>query len=143
MQIWRMHTDGSQPEQLTFDDYSNWFAHPSPDNKWIVYIAYTTNERQSHLFGKQVKLRLMNLSDKSTKDLTPVFLAARALSMYRHGAPIVKNCFCKLFGSINLPINKITCSICQNKTNHRAEGFTTDWRHKYAGRGGAFNQYGC
>ena len=73
MQLWRMHTDGSNPEQLTFDNYSNWFAHPSPDNKWIVYIAYITDEKQSHLFGKQVKLRLMNLADKTIKDLTPVF----------------------------------------------------------------------
>ena len=77
MQIWRMQTDGSNPEQLTFDDYSNWFAHPSPDNKWIVYIAYTTDEKQSHLFGKQVKLRIMNLADKSIKDLTPVFFGGQ------------------------------------------------------------------
>jgi len=73
MHIWRMHTDGSSPEQLTFDNYSNWFAHPSPDNKWIVYIAYITDEKQNHLFGKQVKLRLMDLTDKTIRDLTPVF----------------------------------------------------------------------
>ena len=73
MHIWRMHTDGSNPEQLTFDNYSNWFAHPSPDNNWIVYIAYITDEKQNHLFGKQVKLRLMNLADKTIRDLTPVF----------------------------------------------------------------------
>jgi TolB protein len=77
MQIWRMHTDGSNPEQLTFDDNSNWFAHPSPDNKSIVYIAYITDEKQSHLFGKQVKLRLMNLADKSIRDLTPVFFGGQ------------------------------------------------------------------
>ena len=68
-----MLADGSNPEQLTFDDNSNWFAHPSPDNKWIVYISYLSDEKQRHLFGKNVKLRLMNLSDKSIKDITPVF----------------------------------------------------------------------
>jgi len=73
MQIWRMLADGSNPEQLTFDDNSNWFAHPSPDNKWIVYISYLSDEKQRHLFGKNVKLRLMNLSDKSIKNITPVF----------------------------------------------------------------------
>ena len=77
MQIWRMHTNGSNPEQLTFDDYSNWFAHPSPDNKWIVFISYITDEKQSHLFGKQVKLRLMNLTDKTIKDVTPVFFGGQ------------------------------------------------------------------
>ncbi|XWW48563.1 TolB family protein (plasmid) [Fibrella sp. USSR17] len=73
MQIWRMLADGSKPEQLTFDDNSNWFAHPSPDNNWAVYIAYTSDEKQAHLFGKNVKLRLMNLKTKAIKDITPVF----------------------------------------------------------------------
>jgi TolB protein len=73
MQIWRMLADGSNPEQLTFDENSNWFAHPSPNNKWMVYIAYTSDEKQAHLFGKNVKLRLMNLETKEIKDITPVF----------------------------------------------------------------------
>ena len=73
MQIWRMKTDGTNQEQLTFDDNSNWFAHPSPDNKWIVYISYTSDEKQNHLFGKNVKLRLMNTVTKEIKDLTDVF----------------------------------------------------------------------
>lgn len=49
------------------------FAHPSPNNKWIVYIAYTSDEKQSHLFGKNVKLCLMNTKSKAIKDITPVF----------------------------------------------------------------------
>jgi TolB protein len=73
MQIWRMLADGSNPEQLTFDENSNWFAHPSPDNNWIAYIAYTSDEKQNHLFGKNVKLRLMNLTTKAITDLTSVF----------------------------------------------------------------------
>lgn len=77
MQIWRMLADGSKPEQLIFDENSNWFAHPSPDNKWIVYIAYTSDEKQSHLFGKNVKLGLMNLETKAIKDITPVFFGGQ------------------------------------------------------------------
>lgn len=77
MQIWRMLADGSKPEQLTFDENSNWFAHPSPDNKWIAYIAYTSDEKQNHLFGKNVKLRLMNLETKAIKDITPVFFGGQ------------------------------------------------------------------
>ncbi|MGR3811984.1 TolB family protein [Jiulongibacter sp. NS-SX5] len=73
MQIWRMLANGSQPEQLTFDTNSNWFAHPSPDNKHMVYIAYTSDEEQNHLFGKDVKLRIMDIKTKSIKDLTEVF----------------------------------------------------------------------
>jgi Tol biopolymer transport system component len=77
MQIWRMLADGSNPEQLTTDENSNWFAHPSPDNKWIVYISYTSDEKQAHLFGKQVKLRLMNTETKVIKDITPVFFGGQ------------------------------------------------------------------
>jgi len=73
MQIWRMNTDGSHPEQMTSDENSNWFPHPSPNNKWIAYIAYTTDEKQSHPFGKNVKLRLLDVKTKAVKDLTPVF----------------------------------------------------------------------
>jgi TolB protein len=73
MHIWRMLADGTAPEQLTSDDNSNWFAHPSPDGKWIAYIAYISDEKQAHLFGKQVKLRLMDVKTKEIKDLTPVF----------------------------------------------------------------------
>lgn len=77
MQIWRMRPDGSAQEQLTFDDQSNWFVHPSPDNQWIVYIAYMSDEKQAHLFGKQVQLRLMNLQTRKIKNLTPVFFGGQ------------------------------------------------------------------
>ncbi|MFM1878214.1 MAG: hypothetical protein RLZZ241_1080 [Bacteroidota bacterium] len=73
MQLWRMRANGSRPEQLTFDDYSNWFAHPSPDGKWIAFISYMEDQAQGHPFGKQVKLRLMNLETREIRDLTPEF----------------------------------------------------------------------
>jgi Tol biopolymer transport system component len=68
-----MRANGSKPEQLTFDKYSNWFPHISPDNKWIAYISYVENQEQNHPFGKDVKLRLMNIETQEIKDLTPVF----------------------------------------------------------------------
>lgn len=77
MQIWRMQADGSAPEQLTFDEHSNWFPHPSPDNKWIVFLSYISDEKQNHLFGKKVKLRLMNTATKEIRDLTPVFFGGQ------------------------------------------------------------------
>ena len=39
MQIWRMHADGSNQEPVTNDDCYNWFPHPSPDGKWIVFLS--------------------------------------------------------------------------------------------------------
>jgi TolB protein len=73
MQIWRINAEGGTPEQLTFDEYANWFPHPSPDGKYIVYISYIEDQKEGHPFGKDVKLRLMNLKTGKIKDLTEVF----------------------------------------------------------------------
>ena len=73
MHAYRMKANGSNQEQLTFDEYDNWFPHPSPDNNSIVYIAYLEDQKGSHPFGKDVKLRIMNLTTREIKDLTPVF----------------------------------------------------------------------
>jgi TolB protein len=60
MQLWRMKPDGSGKEQLTFDEYNNWFPHVSPDNKWIAFLSYpTTVDPAAHPFYKRVMLRLM------------------------------------------------------------------------------------
>jgi len=56
MQIWRMHPDGSKPEQVTFDNHSNWFAHISPNSKQATIISYMEDQAQKHPFGMQVKL---------------------------------------------------------------------------------------
>jgi len=63
MQIWRMKPDGSAQEQLTFDEYHDWFPHISPDNKWIVFLSYpTTVVSDDHPFYKRVMLRMMPVS---------------------------------------------------------------------------------
>ena len=77
MEIWRMRSDGSRPEQLTHDTYSNWFPHPSPDGRWVVYLAYLEDQHAEHPFGKQVKLRLMDLRDGAVRDLTAPFFGGQ------------------------------------------------------------------
>ncbi len=60
MQIWRMKPDGSGKEQLTFDEYNNWFPHISPDGKWIAYLSYPSDiDPTSHPAYKRVTLKLM------------------------------------------------------------------------------------
>lgn len=41
-QIARMRVDGSELEQLTFDERVNWFPHISPDGRNAVYLAFPT-----------------------------------------------------------------------------------------------------
>lgn len=39
-QIWVMAADGSGQRQLFEDDCVNWFPHPSPDGRHLLYLAY-------------------------------------------------------------------------------------------------------
>ena len=60
MQVWRMKPDGSGKEQLTFDQYHNWYPRISPDGKWIVFMSYAPDtDPNGHPSGKRVMLRLM------------------------------------------------------------------------------------
>ena len=40
MQLWRMSPNGSDQEQITFDESNDWFPHISPDGKWILYLSF-------------------------------------------------------------------------------------------------------
>ena len=60
MQLWRMKPDGSAREQLTFDEYRNWFPHISPDGKWIAFLSFPSDiDKNGHPAYKRVMLRLM------------------------------------------------------------------------------------
>ena len=77
MEIWRITADGDAAEQLTDDAYSNWFPHPSPDGRWVVFLSYLEDQGEGHPFGQQVKLRLIDLRDGSIRDLTPPFFGGQ------------------------------------------------------------------
>jgi len=63
MQVYRMRPDGSNKEQLTFDEYHNWFPHISPDGKWMVILSFPpVILSNDHPFYKRVMLRLMPVS---------------------------------------------------------------------------------
>ena len=60
MQIWRMPPGGYEHEQVTDDEFNNWFPHISPDGKQIVFISYGQDVKpEDHPFYKQCYLRLM------------------------------------------------------------------------------------
>ena len=50
MQIWRMAPDGSNPEQITFDENSNWFPHlPQTGNGWPISPTQRIKSRRTRL----------------------------------------------------------------------------------------------
>lgn len=60
MHIWRMKPDGSGREEMTDDQYNDWFPHISPDGKWVVFLSFPPYvEPNSHPSYKRVMLRLM------------------------------------------------------------------------------------
>jgi Tol biopolymer transport system component len=61
MRIWRMRPDGSAQQQVTFDErFADWFPHPSPDGKWLVFVSFEAAV-EGHPPYKDVALRLMAL----------------------------------------------------------------------------------
>jgi Tol biopolymer transport system component len=72
MQIWRMKTDGSEQTQITNDEYNNWFAHPSPDGKWLVILSYEKDVK-GHPANKDVMLRLMPVGGGEIQVLAKLF----------------------------------------------------------------------
>jgi len=74
MQIWRMRPDGSEPQQLTFDDLNDWFPHVSPDGKKIVFLSFGTDvDSGDHPFYKQVYLRMMSIVDFKPRIIAYVY----------------------------------------------------------------------
>ena len=72
MQIWRMKHDGSDQQQLTSDGYNNWFAHPSPDGKWIAFLTFEKDVK-GHPANKDVMLRLMPVGGGEIQVLAKLF----------------------------------------------------------------------
>jgi TolB protein len=73
MQIWRMNTDGTEQEQVTTDpNYADWFPHPSPDGKWIVFLSYDKGV-SGHPPNKDVVLRLMPMTGGKPKVIATLF----------------------------------------------------------------------
>jgi hypothetical protein len=68
MQIWRMKTDGSEQERVTDDEFNNWFPHPSPDGKRLVFLSYE-KDVTGHPADKDVTLRMLTLETKKIEVL--------------------------------------------------------------------------
>jgi TolB protein len=74
MQIWRMKPDGSAQEQVTNDEFNNWFPHISPDGKWIVIISYPADINPTdHPYYKHCYLRLMPIEGGPARVIAYVY----------------------------------------------------------------------
>ena len=55
-------------QQLTFDEHVNWFPHPSPDGRRLVYLSYPSGTL-GHPADLPVTLRLIDLPEGPARDL--------------------------------------------------------------------------
>lgn len=73
MRIWRMDSNGANQTQITNDEqYADWFPHPSPDGKWLVFLSYDKTVT-GHPANKDIALRIMSLSGGKPKILARLF----------------------------------------------------------------------
>lgn len=78
--IWRIPPAGGGPddknaEQITKDDYEDWFPHISPDGKQMVFISFEKGTK-GHPANQNVMLRLMPVS-KGKPDTSKIKVIAR------------------------------------------------------------------
>ncbi len=73
MHIYRMRPDGSEQTQITLDAaYGDWFPHPSPDGKHLIFLSYDSLVK-GHPPNKQVAIRLITLPETHPEVLIELF----------------------------------------------------------------------
>lgn len=73
MQIWRMNPDGSAQEPVTTDpNFADWFPHPSPDGKWLVFLSFDKAVK-GHPANQNVVLRLLPIAGGKPKVIATLF----------------------------------------------------------------------
>ena len=78
-QIWRFPADGAgehdeKAEQITRDDFENWFPHPSPDGKWLVFLSFPMGT-PGHNARTEIRLRILPLKGNAIMATQPQVLA--------------------------------------------------------------------
>ena len=66
MDLWRMRPDGTDLQRMTDSPSVDWFPHPAPDGRHVLYLAYEAGT-DGHPRDRDVELRLL---DAETGDET-------------------------------------------------------------------------
>lgn len=73
MRIWGMNADGAGQRMISQGPESaDWFAHFSPDGKWIAYLSYDKSV-QGHPANKDVVIRLAETDGSNPRVLVTLF----------------------------------------------------------------------
>ena len=72
MALWRVRPDGGTCQRMTDDDRVNWFPHPSPCGRHVLYLSYA-NGTIGHPRDCLVELRLMPTAGGAAQTLLSLF----------------------------------------------------------------------
>jgi Tol biopolymer transport system component len=77
--IWRFPAAGAGPDdkqaqQVTSDEWEDWFPHPSPDGKWIVFVSFEKGTK-GHPANRNVQLRMIPMPKDRLEPAAPRVLA--------------------------------------------------------------------
>jgi len=72
MDLWRVPVTGGVAEQMTADDRVNWFPHPAPDGRSVLYLSYQPGT-EGHPRDRDVELRLLDTADGTIRTLLALF----------------------------------------------------------------------
>ena len=65
----------ARAERVTSDDWEDWFPHPSPDGKWLVFVSFPPGTKGHNDRTLPVQLRRLPLPGSRVIPATPEMLA--------------------------------------------------------------------
>src|SRR3989441_719454 len=79
--IWRIPADGAGPDdrkaqRITDDDLEDWFPHPSPDGKSLLFLSFPHGTEGHNERGLQVQLRLISMPGDAVQEVQPRVIVA-------------------------------------------------------------------
>jgi Tol biopolymer transport system component len=72
MQIWRVPVDGGAAERITDSPYGDWFPHPSPDGRKVIFLSYD-GDVFDHPRDLDVRIRMMDPDGSNVETLFGLF----------------------------------------------------------------------
>ncbi|ESQ78100.1 TolB family protein [Asticcacaulis sp. YBE204] len=73
MQLWRARTHGSDRQRMSDSDHCDWFPHPSPDGRHVLFLSYDTSVGRDHPRDKTIWLKLMPAVGGASETLLELF----------------------------------------------------------------------
>ncbi len=74
--IWRIPSDGAGPddrkaEQVTSDDLEDWFPHPSPDGRWLLFLSFPHGTEGHNNRNQKVQIRIIEMPGETMRHAEP------------------------------------------------------------------------